>query len=137
MQIEEGDESSDFTIRSGEEIGLELRGNVKPMEEQSPVIKFIRNGFSLAHVQLHLVDSKNPRGYILMIRKDILIDWKRLNWGYLVEKYEGKLYEKSISMRYLIKRLYSTQLLDYVSISIQIYKSLKDNIKSKHTFRES
>lgn len=93
LQIEEGDESSDFTIRSGEEIGLEFRGDVKPMEGQNPVIKFLKNGSKFAHVILCPVDSKDSKGCILMIRKENLIDWKRLIWSYLVEKYEGKLYE--------------------------------------------
>lgn len=91
MQIEDGDESTDFTIRSGEEICLEFRGNVEVIEGQSSVIKFLKNGSSSAHVKLRSLSNKDPNGYILMVRKNNLLDWKRLDSGYLVEKYEGKL----------------------------------------------
>eukprot|EP00105_Crassostrea_gigas_P014165 XP_011430728.1 PREDICTED: uncharacterized protein LOC105330612 [Crassostrea gigas] len=88
MQIEDGDKSTDFTIRSGEEICLEFRGNVKAIEGQSSVIKFLKNGSNFAHVKLRSLSNKDPNGYILMVRKDNLLDWKRLDSGYLVEKYE-------------------------------------------------
>lgn len=134
MQIEDGDESSNFTIRSGEEIALEFNGNVKPKEGQNPVIKFLKNGSSFAHLQLHLVDSKNPRGYILMVRKDILIDWKILNWDYLVKKYEGKLYEKSICtcFRYLDTCLYSSKIFDDDPNSILISITSNQDIHERN-----
>lgn len=136
MQIEDGDESSDFTIRSGEEIALEFNGNVKPKEGQNPVIKFLKNGSSFAHLQLHLVDSKNPRGYILMVRKDILVDWKILNWDYLVKKYEGKLYEKSICtcFRYLdtCTCLYSSKIFDDDPNSILISITSNQDIHERN-----
>lgn len=138
MQIEDGDESSDFTIRSGEEIGLEFRGDVKPMEGENLVIKFLKYGSSFAHVKLCHVENKDPKGYILMIRKENLIDWKRLNWGYLVKKYEGKLYEKCICtcMRYLEKRLYSCKMFYDVPKSILIFKSFRDLITSNQNKHE-
>lgn len=138
MQIEEEDECSDFTIRSGEEIGLEFRGDVKPMEGENLVIKFLKYGSNVAHVKLCHVESKDPKGYILMIRKENLIDWKRLNWGYLVKKYEGKLYEKCICtcMRYLEKRLYSCKMFYYVPKSILIFKSFRDLITSNQNKHE-
>lgn len=138
MQIEEEDESSDFTIRSGEEIGLEFRGDVKPMEGENLVIKFLKYGSSFAHVKLCHVENKDPKGYILMIRKENLIDWKRLNWGYLVKKYEGKLYEKCICtcMRYLEKRLYSCKMFYDVPKSILIFKSFRVLITSNQNKHE-
>lgn len=138
MQFEEEDESSDFTIRSGEEIGLEFRGDVKPMEGENLVIKFLKYGSSFAHVKLCHVESKDPKGYILMIRKENLIDWKRLNWGYLVKKYEGKLYEKCICtcMRYLEKRLYSCKMFYYVPKSILIFKLFRVLITSNQNKHE-
>lgn len=127
MQIEDGDKSTDFTIRSGEEICLEFRGNVKAIEGQSSVIKFLKNGSNFAHVKLRSLSNKDPNGYILMVRKDNLLDWKRLDSGYLVEKYEGKL----ILIHIIINRdmhVYSYQLHDY--IFTLIYKFLKETIKS-------
>lgn len=138
MQIEEEDESSDFTIRSGEEIGLEFRGDVKPMEGENLVIKFLKYGSSFAHVKLCHVENKDPKGYILMIRKENLIDWKRLNWGYLVKKYEGKLYEKCIwtCMRYLEKRLYFCKMCYYVPKLILIFELFRVLITSNQNKHE-
>lgn len=60
------------------------------------------------------MDSKNLRGYIFMFCKDILIDWKILNWDYFVKKFEGKLYEKFICIcfRYLDICLYFSKIFD-------------------------
>lgn len=91
MQIEDGDESSEITIRSGEEINLEFRGYVNQKERQNPVIKFLKNGSNCSCVRLYHVDSKYLWGCILIVRGDTVLDWKRLNWRYLVEKFEGKL----------------------------------------------
>lgn len=55
------------------------------------VIKFFKNGFNFVYVKFCFLSNKDLNGYILMVCKDKFLDWKRLDLGYFVEKYEGKL----------------------------------------------
>lgn len=94
------------------------------MEGENLVIKFFKYGFSCVYVKFCYLENKDLKGYILMICKENLIDWKRLNWGYFVKKYEGKLYEKCICicMRYLEKCLYFCKMCYYVFKLILIFE---------------
>lgn len=88
-QIEE--DSSDFLIKPGDAIRLGFNGNVGPKVE-SPVITFMKKGSCFTRAELHCLDNKDPKGYVQMHLNDKMLDSKKLDWNYLLEKWTGDIF---------------------------------------------
>lgn len=93
IPIQNGDESTDFAIRSGDKITLGFSGSIKPFDGLPvPTLTFLKGGTCFADLKLQFPEKKHREGFVMMYRKSTLLDWKQLVWKSLREKYEGTWY---------------------------------------------
>lgn len=102
IPIQNGDESTDFAIRSGDKITLGFSGSIKPFDGLPvPTLTFLKGGTCFADLKLQFPEKKHREGFVMMYRKSTLLDWKRLVWKSLREKYEGTWYTFFIAYNFL------------------------------------
>ncbi|XP_062568425.1 uncharacterized protein LOC134230598 [Saccostrea cucullata] len=89
LQIQDGDESADFTIKSGGKVKLLFSENMKTSVKlnSTPQIEFLKKSTSFVNVEVS--DPGVPTGHLEYYVGNICVDWKRLTWSFLRQRYEA------------------------------------------------
>ena len=90
MQIQDGDESSDFMISSGNKITFSFSGNLNKINAlPMPTLTFLKKGTCFAEMQLQFRKGSDMKGWVMMFHQNNLLDLKRMIWKSLSENYKG------------------------------------------------